>query len=191
MYSTFERSLGCSVEQLTTVRSGLHITSVPVGEDTTLEALSDDGAVFFPAEYRRLRGSRPAGIDPGPGSPHSKAFRATNAVAAPADSPTSGRGHGWSLSPGWDSRPPCHPTPLDRLTRPYRVALVNDAGSVSGAGDGVLGQEGRRRLQVVGPEQHRVLDPHLLAVQREEHRDEVRGRGMVRECGQISGVCLQ
>jgi hypothetical protein len=52
MYSIFEGSLGCSLEQLTTVRSGLHITSVTVGESTTLEALTEASALFFPAEYR-------------------------------------------------------------------------------------------------------------------------------------------
>jgi hypothetical protein len=52
-------------------------------------------------------------------------------------------------------------TPSGGPTR-LAAALVDDAGPVSGVAGGVLGEERRRRLQVTGAEQHRVLDPISL-----------------------------
>src|SRR5207248_10362702 len=46
-------------------------------------------------------------------------------------------------------------------------------------------------LQVVGAEQHGVLDAHGLAAHRGELRDEVLGGGVARERGQVRGVRLE
>jgi hypothetical protein len=47
-FSIFEKGRGCPSERLTTLRTGLHVTSMTVGEPSALEALSDDGASFYP-----------------------------------------------------------------------------------------------------------------------------------------------
>jgi hypothetical protein len=47
-FSIFEERRGCSPERLEILRSGLHVTSMTVGESSALEALASDGALFFP-----------------------------------------------------------------------------------------------------------------------------------------------
>jgi hypothetical protein len=47
-FSVFEEGRGCSPDRLQILRSGLHVTSMTVGERPALEALASDGAVFFP-----------------------------------------------------------------------------------------------------------------------------------------------
>lgn len=47
-FSVFEYQQGCSLGALESLRTGLHVTSVTVGEEMTLQALAEDGALFFP-----------------------------------------------------------------------------------------------------------------------------------------------
>ena len=47
-FSIFEERRGCSPDRLKILRSGLHVTSMTVGERPALEALASDGALFFP-----------------------------------------------------------------------------------------------------------------------------------------------
>ena len=47
-FSVFEEVAGCPSERVRTLRAGLHVTSMTVGEVSALEALAQDGALFFP-----------------------------------------------------------------------------------------------------------------------------------------------
>jgi hypothetical protein len=47
-FSIFEEERGCASNRLTTLRTGLHVTSMTVGEASALEALAEDGALFYP-----------------------------------------------------------------------------------------------------------------------------------------------
>jgi hypothetical protein len=47
-FSIFETSRGCSSDRITALRTGLHVTSMTVGEASALEALAQDGASFYP-----------------------------------------------------------------------------------------------------------------------------------------------
>lgn len=47
-FSVFESSAGCPPDRVEKLRSGLHITSMTVGESAVLEALAADGAEFHP-----------------------------------------------------------------------------------------------------------------------------------------------
>ena len=47
-FSVFREGRGCASERVKTLRAGLHVTSVTVGDASALEALAQDGALFFP-----------------------------------------------------------------------------------------------------------------------------------------------
>jgi hypothetical protein len=47
-FSIFETAPGCPPDRVQALRSGLRVTSMTVGEASALEALSQDGALFFP-----------------------------------------------------------------------------------------------------------------------------------------------
>jgi hypothetical protein len=49
-FSVFEEAHGCAPERVRTLRAGLRVTSMTVGEVAALEALAQDGALFFPQE---------------------------------------------------------------------------------------------------------------------------------------------
>lgn len=47
-FSIFEEEPGCPADRVKTLRTGLHVTSMTVGEATAIEALAQDGALFYP-----------------------------------------------------------------------------------------------------------------------------------------------
>ena len=47
-YSIFEERTGCPSDRVKTLRMGLHVTSMTIGEASVLEALANDGAMFYP-----------------------------------------------------------------------------------------------------------------------------------------------
>ncbi|MDQ5808857.1 MAG: hypothetical protein M3320_09295, partial [Actinomycetota bacterium] len=47
-FSIFEDVRGCPPARVKTLREGLHVTSMTVGEAAALEALAQDGALFYP-----------------------------------------------------------------------------------------------------------------------------------------------